>query len=134
MDVTVTNRKVELNPIMSAPEILFIRDVIREIPIADAVNEYALKLVVATHPEVPGVPEITKKYISCGASPRAAQAIYQTSKARALMEGRLNVSFDDIKAVAYPALRHRLALNFEALSDGMTADQIIRGIIDAVKI
>ena len=106
-----------------------IRTVIKDMPIADAVMDYALSLVVATHPENDAAPEITKKYIQNGASPRAAQAIVKTAKARAFMEGRYNVAFEDIKFVAYPALRHRLALNFEAISDGVTADKVIEGIM-----
>ena len=132
MDVTVTNKKVELHSVLTGNDILYIQNIIREIPIADAVSEYALKIVVATHPELAGCPEVTGHYISCGASPRAAQAIYQTARARALLEGRANVSFEDIRAVAYPALRHRLALNFEALADGVSADTIIEQIIAGI--
>ena len=110
------------------------RSAIRDIPIADAVAEYALKVVVATHPEVAGASQFVKKYITCGASPRAAQAIYQTARAKALLENRFNVSFEDIKSVAYPALRHRLVLSFEALADGVTADEIIKEILDSVKV
>lgn len=134
MDITVTNRQVEISPVMNGQDILAIRSVIRDIPMADAVAEYALRIVVATHPEVAGAGDYVKKYISCGASPRAAQAIYNTARAKAFMEGRYNVSFDDIKSVAYPALRHRIALGFEALADGLDADTIISEIISSVKI
>lgn len=133
MDITVTNQKAELTPVMNGEDIVEIRTAIRDMPIADAVMDYALSLVVATHPEHPDVPETTKKYIQNGASPRAAQAIVKTAKARAFMEGRYNVAFEDIRFVAYPALRHRLALNFEAISDGVTADNVIREIIDEIK-
>lgn len=133
MDITVTNQKTELTPVMNGEDILEIRTVIRDMPIADAVMDYALSLVVATHPEHPDAPETTKKYVQNGASPRAAQAIIKTAKARAFMEGRYNVAFEDIRFVAYPALRHRLALNFEAISDGVTADTVMKEIIDAIK-
>lgn len=133
MDITVTNQKTELTPVMNGEDIVEIRTVIRDMPIADAVMDYALSLVVATHPEHPDAPEITKKYVQNGASPRAAQAIVKTAKARAFMEGRYNVAFEDIRFVAYPALRHRLALNFEAISDGVTADTVMKEIIDAIK-
>ena len=89
---------------------------------------------MGTHPEVPGATDYVKRYVSCGASPRAAQAIYQTARAKAMMENRFNVSFDDIKSVAYPALRHRLVLSFEALADGVSADDIIKQILDGIKI
>lgn len=133
MDLTVTNRKTELIPVMNGEDILEIRTAVRDMPIADAVMDYALSLVVATHPENPDAPEIAKKYIQNGASPRAAQAIVKTAKARAFMEGRYNVAFEDIQFVAYPALRHRLALNFEAISDGVTADTVIQEIIAGIK-
>ena len=133
MDITVTNQKAELSTVINGDDIIAIRTAIRDMPIADAVMDYALSLVVATHPENPDAPEVTKKYVANGASPRAAQAIVKTAKARAFMENRYNVAFEDIQFVAYPALRHRLALNFEAISDGVSADDVIREIMTAVK-
>lgn len=133
MDITVTNEKAELASIMTGEDILAIRNVIRDMPVADAVMDYALSIVVATHPENKEAPEITKKYIQTGASPRAAQAIVKTAKARAFMEGRFNVAFEDIQFVAYPALRHRLALNFEAVSEGVNADAVISDILKEIK-
>ncbi len=133
MDITVTNRKVTLNSVISGEDIIAIREVIRDMPISDAVMDYALSIVVATHPEGEGAEEITKQYVQNGASPRAAQAIVKTAKARAFMEGRYNVAFEDVQFVAYPALRHRLALNFEAISDGISADGIIKEILTAKK-
>lgn len=133
MDLTVTNQKTELSGILTGEDIIAIRNTIREMPISDAVMDYALSIVVATHPESDGAMEISKKYIANGASPRAAQAIVKTAKARAFLEGRFNVSFEDVAFVAYPALRHRLVLNFEAVSDGVWADDVIRQIIDGMK-
>ena len=133
MDITVTNKKIEINAIINGEDIIRMRNVIRDMPIADAVQEYALKLVVATHPELNTATDYVKKYVSCGASPRAAQAIFQTAKARALIEGRANVAFEDIKAVAYPALRHRIMPGFEALADGITTDEIITKIIESIE-
>lgn len=133
MDLTVTNQKTELSGILTGEDIIAIRNTIREMPISDAVMDYALSIVVATHPKSDGAMEISKKYIANGASPRAAQAIVKTAKARAFLEGRFNVSFEDVAFVAYPALRHRLALNFEAVSDGVWADDVIRQIIDGMK-
>lgn len=129
MDITVTNRKPQLHAVMTGPEILQIRQILNDMPVADAVMDYMLSLVVATHPESGDAPEITRKYIANGASPRAAQAMLKTAKARAFMSGRYNVAFDDIRSVAYPALRHRLICNFEAISDGVTADMLIGEII-----
>lgn len=133
MDITITNEKVELASVMNGNDIIEIRTAIRDMPVSDAVMDYALSLVVATHPEGKDAPEVTKKYVANGASPRAAQAIIKTAKARAFMEGRYNVAFEDIQFVAYPALRHRLALNFEAISDGVSADDVIRQIMETVK-
>ncbi len=133
MDITVTNQKVELSSIMNGEDIMAIRTTIKDMPISDAVMDYALSLVVATHPESADAPEVTKKYVANGASPRAAQAIVKTAKARAFMEGRYNVAFEDVQFVAYPALRHRLALNFEAISDGVNADDVVREIMTSVK-
>lgn len=134
MEVTTTNTEVELHKVVDGEQILQMRKIINEVPIAKAVQEYALKLVLATHPELEGAPEASKKYIRFGASPRAAQAIIRTSRARALMEGRYNVSFEDVKYVAYPALRHRFFLNFDAVADGITTDDLIAELIQAVKI
>ncbi len=133
MDITITNKKVELAPIINGEDIIAIRTTIKDMPISDAVMDYALSLVVATHPEHKDAPEVTKKYVANGASPRAAQAIVKTAKARAFMEGRYNVAFEDVQFVAFPALRHRLALNFEAISDGVNADDVVREIMASVK-
>lgn len=134
VDLTVSNNEVELNKVIDGEEILKVRTIINEVPMADAVKEYALKVVLATHPEMEDTPDIAKKYIRYGASPRAAQAIIKTSKVRALMEGRYNVSFEDIKYVAYPVLRHRFFLNFDAVSEGITTDGLIKEILEEVKV
>jgi len=133
IDITVTNQVSELNKVIDGETILNIRRIIREVPISNAVQEYALKVVLATHPENEDSSETAKKYIRFGASPRAAQAIIATSKVRALMEGRYNVSFEDIRYVAFPALRHRFFLNFDAVAEGITTDEIISNILDEVK-
>lgn len=134
MDITVTNKKVELTEIISGEDILNIRSLVKDLPMAEGVKEYALKLVLATHPELADSPEITKKYVAIGSSPRGAQGIFNASRVRALMEGRYNVSFDDIKNVAYPILRHRILLNFEGVSEGITPDYIIDKIIEEIKV
>lgn len=133
MEITVTNKKVELQEVLTGEEIIEMRSVIRDIPIAEPVKEYALKLVVGTHKDAEEATEIAKKYILNGASPRAAQAIFTTAKARALLEGRYNVSFEDIEFVAYPALRHRIIPNFEAISEGIQNDEIVQALIKEVK-
>lgn len=132
MDITVTNKEVELKSRLTGEDIIKMRKIVNDIPIAEPVKEYIVRLVVATHPNTINVPDMTQKYIRIGASPRAAQAICRTAKARALMEGRYNVSFEDVEFVAFPALRHRIAPNFEAVSEGVQNDDIIKGIISAV--
>lgn len=107
--------------LMNGAVLLQTRKLISRIPIADAVMNYILDLVMATHQENP--------YIREGASPRAAQALVRASKARAFLEGRLNVSFEDVRSLAYPVLRHRILLNFDAVSDGITQDSVIRQIL-----
>ena len=113
----------EIRGLMNAEELIEARKLIAQIPIADAVMNYILELVMATHEE--------NAYIREGASPRAAQAIIRASRARAFMEGRLNVSFEDVKAVAYPVLRHRILLSFDAISEGVTEDAVIGQMIEA---
>lgn len=112
--------------------ILQLREIARHVPIARGVQDYALRLLLATHPEIDGAPDVARRYVRYGSSPRGAQAIISAAKVRALMEGRYNVSFDDINYTAYPALRHRIFLNFEGLAEGRTSDGIIDEIIDAV--
>lgn len=134
MDLTLTNNKVEFDAVLEGNEILKIREIIREIKLAEAVKEFALKLILATHPEIPEASEFVKRYVEAGASPRAAQGIISGAKVRAVMEGRLNVSFDDIKALAYPVLRHRIILNFDAITEGLTEESIIDKILEDLKV
>ncbi|WP_396276645.1 AAA family ATPase [Haloimpatiens lingqiaonensis] len=115
---------------MDREEILSIREVARDIPIASSVKEFALRIILSTHPELDDSPDITKKYIRYGASPRGAQSLISTAKVRALINGRYNVAFEDIEYVSYPALRHRILLNFEALSEGISTEEIIKEILE----
>ena len=101
----------------------------REVPISNAVTDYVVRLALATHPEGEDPPTAVLRYVRYGVSPRGAQAIVLGSKIRALIEGRLNVAYDDVRAVAAPALRHRLILNFDAESSGVTADDVLDQLI-----
>jgi MoxR-like ATPase len=101
----------------------------RQVPIASAVTDYVVRMTLATHPESTEAPDVVRRYVRYGVSPRGAQAIVLGSKIRALIEGRLNVAYDDVRAVAAPALRHRLILNFDAESSGMTADDVLAQLI-----
>jgi MoxR-like ATPase len=101
----------------------------RQVPIASSVTDYVVRMTLATHPENVDAPEVVRRYVRYGVSPRGAQAIVLGSKIRALIEGRLNVAYDDVRAVAAPALRHRLILNFDAESSGVTADDVLGQLI-----
>ena len=128
--LTVGSGGEPAQPVSDGDELLQMREIARQVPIARAVMAYALQLVVNTHPELPQSPAAVRKYLRFGASPRAAQALIGASRVRALMMGRYNVSFEDVKALAPLCLRHRLALNFEGLADGQTPDSVIAAMID----
>ncbi|MGI8686919.1 MAG: AAA family ATPase [Acidimicrobiales bacterium] len=104
----------------------------RQVPVASHLTAHAVDLVVATHPDQPGAPEPVRRYARFGASPRAAQALILTAKARALLDGRPNVSSDDIRAMAPATMRHRLVLGYEATADGVGADDLIEAVLQAV--
>ncbi len=133
--VTLTTGRTqpELKTVTNSEELLEIMEIVKEIPVAQPVLEFALKLVLATHPDTQYAPDIARKYIRYGASPRGAQAIISTAKIRAVLEGRYNVAFEDIYYTAYPALRHRLFLNFDGMSEGLTPDSIISEIIKVLQ-
>jgi len=105
---------------------------VRMVPISKVVKEYAIRIVLATQPNCNFAPEIVKKYVKYGSSPRGAQTIVLAGKALALWEGRGNVSFKDIRRVTLPALRHRIILSFEGEAEGITVDDIIKEVLDYV--
>ena len=112
--------------ILSGDELLQAIAMVKEIQVADAVMDHILNIMMATHDK-------TNKYIREGASPRAAQALVRGARARAFLEGRYNVSFDDVAAVVYPVLRHRIILSFDAISEGVTEDAVISQILAKLK-
>lgn len=118
--------------IMSAQQLLDLQALVRAVPLSSLVQEYALQLVMATHPNSPDAPERVRQYVRYGASPRGAQALLLAAKAKALFSGRYNVALSDIRAVAHPALRHRLILNFTADADEVDSDTIITDLLDAI--
>jgi MoxR-like ATPase len=119
----------EATQVLTGAQLLEMRALAREVPIARHVSEFAARLVLATHPDgAPGAP-LARKYVRYGASPRGAQALVLAAKILALIKGRYNVSFGDVAEVALPALRHRLILNFHAEAEGVRADQIIAEIL-----
>jgi MoxR-like ATPase len=119
--------------VMDAEEIRRWQQLVREVLIAPPVQDYAIRLVLASHPGGDFAIADTNNYIRCGASPRGAQALVLASKVRALLEGRYNVSFDDIRRVYLPALRHRILLNFEAQAENIATDAVLLQILNEVK-
>jgi MoxR-like ATPase len=126
---TTTGTPPDLRRVADGPAILEMGRLAREVPIAQALTDEVVRLTLATHPG-PDSPEIVRKMVRYGASPRGAQAIVLGAKIRALMEGRLNVAREDIHAVALPALRHRIILTFEAEAAGKTADDVLLFLIE----
>jgi MoxR-like ATPase len=116
----------------NAAEVVQMQRLARSVPIAPHVTAYAVSVLAATHPDAPRAPELVKEYVRYGGSPRGAQALVLTGKIHALLEGRYNVAVDDIRAVALPALRHRVIRNFEGEAEGITSDAIVRAVLDAV--
>ncbi len=122
-----------VQPVVSKEEILAYQRVVRRLPIADAVVRYAVALVRASRPGQ-GAPEYVKQWVSYGASVRAAQALVLGAKARALLQGRASASFDDVKALARPVLRHRVLVNFQAQSEKVTTDALVARLLESVAV
>lgn len=132
MKSTTTNQKPEVTPILDGKQILRLQETVRQVVVADHVFAYAADLVRATRPKAPGVPKWLPDLIVWGAGPRASQYLILGGKARAILHGRLHVTTDDIREVAYPVLRHRLMTTFNADAEGITTDEVIRRLIEAV--
>ncbi len=132
VDRTTRGEEIEPKKVMDGREILKWRKLIREVILAKHVQDYIVRLTLATHPEGPFAPPITNQYLRWGASPRGAQTLALAAKVRALLEGRYNVSFEDIRRVYLPALRHRIILNFEAQAEGIDPDQLLLDILESV--
>ena len=105
---------------------------VREVPIASHVKDYVSRLVLATHPQDPSSPEMVKRFVRYGSSPRGAQALVLGGKVNALLSGRFNVSFDDVRAVALPSLRHRLIFSFEGEAEGIATDAVVEEVLEKV--
>jgi MoxR-like ATPase len=115
---------------MSGPEILGTQNLVRRIVMAPHVQEYAVRLAMASHPNGPYAIETTNKFVRWGASPRAVQTLTLSAKLSAMLDGRYNVSFSDVKKMYLPAMRHRVLLNFEGEAEGIQVDDVLRDILD----
>ncbi|WP_153557158.1 AAA family ATPase [Roseimaritima sediminicola] len=132
VDRTTRGEKVELQKVMNGDEITEWQQLVREVILASHVQDYLVRLTLATHPEGPYAAEATNQYVRWGSSPRGAQTLALAAKVRALLEGRYNVSFEDVRRVYLPAMRHRVLLNFEAQAEGIEADQVLLEILEKV--
>jgi len=121
-----------VRPVVSKAEILAFQRVVRRVPVADPVTRYAVKLVRMSRPVEPGAPDFIRQWVSYGASVRAAQALILGGKARALLQGRSHVSFDDVRSLAAAVFRHRILLNFQAQSEKVTTDQLAHRLLEVV--
>jgi MoxR-like ATPase len=126
---TTENRKIDVNAVVSREQMIELQYLVRQVPVASHVRDYAVRLVLATHPKTETAAPIANQYLRFGSSPRGAQSLLLGAKVRALTQGRFNASFEDIQAVVLPTLRHRCILNFEAEAEGITTDIILGQIL-----
>src|SRR6186713_403351 len=129
---TTEGTKASVGKVLEREKLLELMALVRQVPVASHVKDYAVRLVLATHTKTENAAPIANQYLRFGSSPRGAQSLVLAGKVRALVQGRFNVSFDDVHAMAPAALRHRLILNFEAEAEGITTDHIITHILKEV--
>jgi MoxR-like ATPase len=129
MRVVGGRKEIPMKAVLSKEEILHLQDLVTRVPVADHLLQYTARLVRATRPADETAPDYIKNWISWGAGPRACLNLVGAAKARAVLAGRFNVANDDIQALALPILRHRIGLNFAAMSDGVTTDDVIRKLL-----
>ena len=129
---TTTSQTESVQKVAAGPEVEALKSLVREVPVAQPVREYVTQLVLVTRPEHPDAPDTVRRFVRYGSSPRGAQALVLGGKVNALMDGRFNVSFEDVRAVALPSLRHRLILSFEGEAERIDPDEIVEGILARV--
>jgi MoxR-like ATPase len=129
---TTADTRHEITPTLTAEDILALGQIVRRVPVADSVTRYALQFTRLTRKEKGDVPDFVRDYVSWGAGPRASQFLVLGAKARAVLHGRYYVNTEDIRAVAYPVLRHRIMTNFNAEAEGIKPDDIIRMLIETI--
>jgi MoxR-like ATPase len=129
IDRTTSTQHAEVKRVLSRDEILQMQALVRRVPVARHVQDYAIRVLQATHPNGEEAPDLVKRFVRTGGSPRGAQAMLLGAKVRALFDGRFAASIDDVKATALPALRHRVLLSFEGEAEGVAADRVIAEIL-----
>jgi len=132
LDRTTTGQEPRAEPVADAEKILWAQKLVRHLVVAEHVQDYAIRLVLATHPEGEFATEMVNRFVRFGSSPRGVQALVLAGKVRALLDERYHVSFDDITQSVLPALRHRLLLNFEGQAEGVRTDDVLKDIIQSV--
>ena len=130
MERTTGSCAPQVEPVLNGPRLLEMRAFVREVPIAPHIQEHAMKIILATHPGSPTATEMVNRFVRFGASPRGAQSIVLAAKVTALLDGRYNVSLEDIARAAHPALRHRILLNFEGEAEAVKTDMVIENLLD----
>jgi MoxR-like ATPase len=131
-DLTTARPSSPLRRVLDGEGVLKIREWVREVPMAEAVKDYAVRLVLATHPQGNGAVPLAERFIVYGSSPRGLQSLILAGKARALLLGRPNVSFEDVRKAVMPSLRHRIILNLEADAEGITAEKILAEALERI--
>ncbi len=132
LDLTTGETRGARSAVLHREDILKMQALVRRVPVARHVQDYAIRVIQATHPDGADAPDMCKRFVRFGASPRGAQSVLLAAKIRALFEGRFAASSDDVRAVALPALRHRVLLNFEGEAEGMKTDQVLDAILKAL--
>ena len=132
LDLTTGGHPDKPKAVLDREAILAMQDLVRQVPVARHVQDYAIRLLQASHPDGPDAPELAKRFVRYGSSPRGGQSVLLAAKIRALFDGRFAASVDDVRAVVHPALRHRVLLNFEGEAEGIKTDQVIDAIVKAV--
>jgi MoxR-like ATPase len=129
IDRTTTDKHVQVEPVLSREQILQMQALVRRVPVARHVQDYAIRVLQATHPTGEEAPDLVKRFVRTGASPRGAQAMLLGAKVRALFDGRFSASIEDVKSTALGALRHRVLLSFEGEAEGVASDRVIAEIL-----
>ncbi len=132
LDRTTRGERPKANKVLDGPALLELQALVREVIIAPHVQDYAIRLALATHPQGPYAADVTNQYIRWGSSPRGVQTLVLAAKVRSLLDGRYNVSFEDLRRVYLPGLRHRVLLNFEAQAEGVDPDDVLLKVLDSV--
>lgn len=130
LDTTTQRQMPTVQPIFKGSDLLELSGLARDVPVAPSIRQRVVKLIMATHPETEDAPDIVRKYVRYGASPRAGQALILAAKIHAVLQGRFHVATEDLLASAMPVLRHRVMLNFEAQADGRDADAVLREVFE----